>query len=460
MIQNTVKNVAKYPLSVLISFQFGQLVWNMLIYTFSAQMQYYYENVVLLNLGLYTIGFVIYTIWNMFNDPLVGYLSDRTKRWTIKWGKRFPLILIFGLTWSISFIFVFSAPPAVIIGQLGTFVWLLITICIFDTLGSGWSVNHYALFADKFKDYKQRKQSGQFFAILATVGLMIGAIIPSIIVPIFGDGLGYLMMGLFLGIIGIIFTLASIPGIKESKELREERLLLDEQSQSSFFSGLKVVLRHKNFVVYLVFGLLYQIFYYVGVASIAFWVADVLLLPKTSEMILMLGLIVAQPLTAPLWYKLSLKVGAKKVLTIGNLLMGLGLFPFLFIPSGSNGLLYSLLAIVIVGIGGGGRLMADFPIWGDIMDESYKLYGQKREGLYQGIVTFFIRLAIAAQVIIFFLVHTLSGYDPNATIQSTSALLGLRIQLGLIPMIIMLISSAIFWKFYDLTPDKLEKMNA
>jgi len=102
--------------------------------------------------------------------------------------------------------------------------------------------------------------------------------------------------------------------------------------------------------------------------------------------------------------------------------------------------------------------MADLPIWSDIIDEGTIVNGQRQEGLYQGIITFFVRLAIAAQVIIFFLIHTLSGYVPSAPSQSPDAMLGLRIQISLVPLILMVISSFIFLKFYDLTPQKIEEI--
>jgi Na+/melibiose symporter-like transporter len=58
------------------------------------------------------------------------------------------------------------------------------------------------------------------------------------------------------------------------------------------------------------------------------------------------------------------------------------------------------------------------------------------------------------QAIIFALVHILTGFTPGSPTQSPVAILGLRIQMGIIPAIIMIIGLLVFWKLYDLTPEK------
>ncbi len=451
-------NVKKYSLWILISFQFGQLVSNMFAYTFTAQMQYYYEKIVLLQIGLFTLAFIIYTIWNMFNDPVIGYLCDSSTRLTKRWGKRFPFIVIFGIPWCISFMFLFMAPSTEKYGQLIVFFWLLTMICVFDTLASGWQINHMSLFPDKFRDDIQRKQSGSIFAILSTIGLMLGAIIPGIVVSMFDTKLGYVLMALVLGLIGLIFMIGSIPGSRENIEIRERRTLLDTQERTQFFRSMRTVLKQRNFRAYLIYSLLYSAFYAIGVASIPFWVDDMLGLPKIMEIFLMLGLIISQPLTAPFWYKLTLKIGSRKVLVIGTLMAGLGLIPLIFVSRGSVGIILTMISMILVGIGGGGRLVAAFPIWSDIIDEATVINQERQEGLYQGINTFFYRLAIAIQVIIFFIIHTLSGYDPEAQQQSEIALVGLKIQAAIIPMLILISAALIFWIIYDLTPEKVNNL--
>ena len=92
------------------SYAFGYIVINYLIGYGWALVFYFYEVVVGLPIVLLGFAFVIYAVWNMINDPLAGYLTDRPMRWTDKWGVRRPWILV-GAIGTIIFFFLLMAPP-------------------------------------------------------------------------------------------------------------------------------------------------------------------------------------------------------------------------------------------------------------------------------------------------------------------------------------------------------------
>lgn len=48
------------------------------------------------------------------------------------------------------------------------------------------------------------------------------------------------------------------------------------------------------------------------------------------------------------------------------------------------------------------------------------------------------------------------GFEPGLATQSPRAIIGPQIQVTIIPIILLIIGVAIFWKFYDLTPEKKE----
>ena len=67
--------------------QFSDIIayqsFTLLIFTF------YYTNVGL-EVELITLGFIIWSIWNSFNDPFMGFISDKTHT---RWGRRRPCIM-------------------------------------------------------------------------------------------------------------------------------------------------------------------------------------------------------------------------------------------------------------------------------------------------------------------------------------------------------------------------------
>lgn len=64
---------------------------------------------------LIALGNVLYAVWDAFNDPIAGYLSDRTRT---RWGRRKPWLLVSVPVFVLSSILFFS-PPA----SLGTWAW-------------------------------------------------------------------------------------------------------------------------------------------------------------------------------------------------------------------------------------------------------------------------------------------------------------------------------------------------
>ena len=65
---------------------FIYLAYNYLVF-------YYYQVELGLSIALVGLSFVIYAVWNMINDPLVGFLTDKPNRWSKKYGLRAPWII-------------------------------------------------------------------------------------------------------------------------------------------------------------------------------------------------------------------------------------------------------------------------------------------------------------------------------------------------------------------------------
>ena len=97
-------------------------------------------------------------------------------------------------------------------------------------------------------------------------------------------------------------------------------------------------------------------------------------------------------------------------------------------------------------------------MFGDVIDEATIRNGTRQESFYVGFRGLFARIAIIIQAVSFGLIHIFMGFEPGSSTQSPRAIVGLRIQLVIIPMLIMTIGIILFWKFYDLTPEKKEQI--
>ena len=113
------------------------------------------------------------------------------------------------------------------------------------------------------------------------------------------------------------------------------------------------------------------------------------------------------------------------------------------------------LGLTLWGAGLGGFWTMISPVLADVIDDSIVKFHKRDEGIYNGFQQFFGRMGLFFQVIIFTIVHELTGFKERAplAVQPPSAILGIQIHFALIPAIVMLIGTLIFWKFYKLTPD-------
>ena len=117
----------------------------------------------------------------------------------------------------------------------------------------------------------------------------------------------------------------------------------------------------------------------------------------------------------------------------------------------------ALIVFILWGFGLGGFWTMLAPTFGDVINESIVINQKRQEGIYNGFLQFFGRLAILVQAISFATVHTITGFQEGQGLASQpgSAIWGVHVHFALIPTIFMLIGTIIFWKFYDLTPDKV-----
>jgi Na+/melibiose symporter-like transporter len=119
-------------------------------------------------------------------------------------------------------------------------------------------------------------------------------------------------------------------------------------------------------------------------------------------------------------------------------------------------LIGAIISFAFLGFAVGAITFIKYPIFSDMIDEATMLDGKHQEGLYQGVFVFFDRLGIILQPIIFTVIHIMTKFDPESESQTFIAQQGILAAMLWIPALIMLIACLIFWKIYDLTPEKAD----
>ena len=437
------KNMASYGFGSM-SREFVQMAFNVLVF-------FYYEVEIGLNVWLIGLALIIFAVYNAINDPLIGYLTNRPFKFTKKWGRRFPWLLLGGIPLGFCYFLVFT-PPSVdpIGGAWIIFAWLTFTTCLFDTFQS--------LFPDKFGSIKERRTAAGIYIPLGIIGVALGAILPPLFYD-FKDLQSYTVQGLIVMAITIVTMLLAIPGFREDQQTIDLYLTsFDKQAKrESFLKSAKLAFKQKSFVAFIILYTLYWVIINSLQASLPYVVLFAVE-PKYRDAsyitFIMAGLLIGTIISIPFWIKLAQKTNDNgKVMLISATLLGVFVIPLIFL----NSYWFIVIAVFVWGIALGGFWAMIFPVFSDIIDESIVRYEKREEGTYIGIQQFFGRLGLIIQVLSFAIVHELTGFVEGADTQTPLAIWGLHIHAALIPMICIFIGALIFWMLYDLNPEKVNE---
>ncbi|MHA1256688.1 MAG: MFS transporter [Promethearchaeota archaeon] len=438
------------------SYGLGEFIMQTFSIGFGAYVFYFYEVEIGLDSWLVAFGFILYAIWNAVNDPLVGYICDRPFSFTKRWGRRFPWIISFIVPSILTYVLLF-APPNVDPreGQWILFSWLVFTTCLFDTVFSFVYVNSAALFADKFRNEDERRKVSGINMTLGYIGIAVGAIVPPLIIN-YGVRESFIDQALVLVCIALIAALFMVPGIREDEETIERYLkacedFKEKREKVSFFRTFIAAFKQKNFTAFVILFLGYGVLRICLLASMQYGIRYILKLPAAAASLIMVAFLLGSLISIPLWVKYARKINNnRKIMIIAAIMSSIFALPMMFLDT----FIGWVIILFLWGIGIAGMFILEAVVFADIIDESVIETGKRNEGMYNGFYIFISRLAIVFQAIIFAVVHDLTGFVEGAETQSESAIWGIRLTMSVIPVFFLLVGTLIFWKLYDITPEK------
>ena len=150
-------------------------------------------------------------------------------------------------------------------------------------------------------------------------------------------------------------------------------------------------------------------------ASGVYFMKDILGLPLSYAIYTSLAGFVALIIFIPFWSNFSRKYGHAKMMRLSLLLIILIYIPYLWITTIWEAIIMNFIGGFIVGA----YYMALGPVVADVFDECTISTGKHQEAMYAGLQTFFIRIGIIAQAIIFVIVHIATGYNPDPQAKQT-----------------------------------------
>jgi GPH family glycoside/pentoside/hexuronide:cation symporter len=379
-----------------------------------------------------------YSIWDAVNNPIMGYISDRTKT---RWGRRIPYMLFGIVPYALAFVAVWLAPFDGVEQTTALMLYMIVATFLWEGLGTVVSTAYYSLLPEMFSSYSERTKVAVSMNIVQIVGLFIGLAAT----PILADKLGWGLTAAIFAVVVVVTYYIGLQGMYERESsVRAESIPLWE--------ALKATYVNRSFITVV----LAQLFRFIGTdalgAGVLFYVTYSLGEEEGIGTLILGVAFGVSGLALWLWRALiANRFEARTTLIIANAVMALSVIPLGFAQT----ILQVAISAVGLGIGLAGLILMGDVIVADVIDEDEVKTGQRREGMYFGMSKFIMTLAGSVVALWFGLIATHFGYDSALEVQPDTVNLGFRVFMT-VPVIANSILAIIALLFYPLYGERLK----
>ena len=405
---------------------------------FAALLPIFYQDYLGLSARWIGIASGAYAVWNAFNDPLFGFITDSTHS---KLGRRIPYMRFTAPFLGLTFILVWFAPEGA--GDTALFWWMLVTMLLYDTAYTIIGLVHGALMPELSESDIERNQLSISSALFGLVGYVFGFLLPDLFRPQSGIDQSLLNLRLSMVAVGIIATFLIIITTFKIKE-RREFAIVDEPLR--FWESLRYTLTNQPFWVFVSMNFLLTLMHSMATGSI-FYLADYV--TQTSMVVLLIYLFIPLAVGIPFANLVVQKFGLLHAQQIYMTIGGIGLISLAFIP-----VHLITISLVVAGLGLSGQQTITYNILAYVIDDDEVRTGNRREGAFYGANALLTKPAQSLSLFLTAIILERSGFITRAMnagqiylIQSDTALFGIRAIVGLIPGMAMLVSVVILFFF-------------
>ena len=413
---------------------------------YAALLLYFYQVYLGLDAYLIAIAAAIYAVWNAINDPLFGYISD-SKSYKQK-GRRIPYMRYTTPLLAFGFILVWFVPLT--LDNISIFLWMLISMLIYDTAYTIIFLMQSALLPEITEDDRERGEFNKYAGLFYLIGVIIGFVIPELLRPKVGQiSLLPLYIGVIaVGIIGSIFII--IPTYRFHE--RPEFTLVDEPV--SLVDAIKFTFKSKAFIIVACANFM-SIFMQQILLGLMFYLGDYVMRTSTLYLILSLfvGLVIGTLFSNILAGKLGVVKAQQALLIIGAIFL-------MAIPFVPNFFIY--VCLFFAGVGISGPLVLTNVLFAQVADEDETISGVRREAMFFGTNALITKPAQSLAIAVAAILLQLSGFIPAGKggivlDQPESAILMMKIVVGFLPGLALLIG-ALIYIWYPLKGEYLTKV--
>ena len=379
-------------------------------------------------------------IWDAISDPLVGYLSDRTRS---RYGRRRTWMAASVIPIAGAFVMIFAPPTA--LSDTGLVIWMAVAIIGWYSMMTAFFVPHLSLGAELSTNYHERSRLFGYRHGFYTVGSILCLVTMQLLIGAEAEGPAAararaLELSLPACVVMGAMILFAVSRLRERPEFQGR---VTDKPLKAFAD----VWRNEHARLLIVVTLIENI----GSAAIGvltLYVAQYVVGAPAMAPLVILAYMVPSAASVPLWIPLSRRVGKIRLWMFSMLLTGFsfgGMFALAFIDMDLRlGLMFILAAFAGLAAGCGGTIGPS--VQGDVIDYDEHRTGERKEGSYFAAWNFVYKSAFGIMLALTGFVLDLSGFVPNQpqTMTTQVWMVGLY---GAFPLVCYSIGAALFSRF-------------
>lgn len=378
------------------------------------------------------------SLWDGVSDPIIGYLSDRTKNRFF--GRRLLYMLIASFSLAICNVLLWSCPVKK--GSGLAVVWLVMFLLLQETFNTFFATPYSALCIDIAPDYNDQTKMQSFKSVFYILGL----IMPSVLMYIFMpsnvgvqtqfDKSGYVNIALVNSLLVVVSGLISIFGTRKRvlSMPNYDKGVVDSTQKHGFkkiIGGYFETLKKKDFRI-VTLGYSVSLIASIFITSVGMHLFTFCYHFSSSQIsVIMICLFGGAIFSQLIWVNLVKKYDKKQTLIFALclLLVGIALtsvtFLFRTYTTADTIFFFVLPCIFVCGVGSGALYSLPHSMYADVVTMEQFKTKENNAGRYTGYYTFTYNFTNSITLLVIGVLLDLIHFDSTMPLQALSVQAGL-----------------------------------
>ncbi|MGF1570409.1 MAG: MFS transporter [Nodosilinea sp.] len=422
------------PFSVKLTYGAGELAAAVPASLSAFFVLYFFTTVAGLSPALAGSVLLIGRVWDAINDPLVGWLSDRT---VSPLGRRFPWMLVGVVPLAICSVLLWTVPAAT--SQMGIFTYYVVLSFFAFLAFTMVQLPYTALAAELADDYDERTALISMKSAFSIGGSILALAMAQVVFAQVADPQRqYMILGGLSACLAVVIIGICVAGTyRRYWQVQKARVRLGPTPPStSLWADLRSVFRNEAFRNILGLYLGGWMAVQVTAAMLPYFVDAWMGLPETHFAQMALAVQGTAIVMILVWNRVARWSGKRTVFLLGAPVAMVALAGLITVQPGQVVWMYILG--VLAGVGVATLYLVPFAMLPDVVDLDELETGLRREGLYFSAVVFLQKLGLALALFTSGQLLGWTGYVAHADSQPVQALWAIRLVIGPLPALLLL----------------------